>query len=428
MRPIAFVLALSVPLAAVAQDDGTSSTPTSTPAAPASAPDTTSGTASAEKLLAKGTEADLIRARGDLERLVAAGGASDAWAWYLLGVSHYKLGAWPDAADAFSRATQLDRTLPMAWVGLGEAERMMGDVDTALRRFDRGLDAVPGDGLLLEARVRALRLSGRADEAIAAAKEALKENALQFGLYHEMGQAWLAKGNSALASFVFEKAETIPGGSEDAIVQADIGWTRYLLGEGYAAKKRLERAVELDPTYLPALTALARVRFDDRDYAAMVGLLEKASELDAESPSIWMDLGVAYRGLGRGEDAKKAFTRARELAPRDPNPLFNLGVLYADELKDYDLAIDKLNAYIDEGGAKVELAKAYLEDVEKEKKRVERQRKRDEDKRKREEERKRNEELLQQQKKEEAAAPAEGGGGDAGSGGDPWGSGDGQGG
>jgi len=267
LRRLPLLGLLAIPAAFAQDGDGaTTPEPTTTPA-PAPA---TADTASAEKLLAKGTEADLIRVRGDLERLVGGSGAEDAWAWYLLGVAHYRLGTWEDAADAFSRATRLDGNLPMAWLGLGEAERMMGDVDTAVRRFDRGLDNTPDNGLLLEAKVRALRLSGRHDQAIEAAKDALKEHALQLGLYHEMGQAWLAKGNTALASFVFEKAETVPGGSEDAVVQADIGWTRYLLGESYAAKKRLERAVELDGSHLPALVGLARVRYDDRDYAAMV--------------------------------------------------------------------------------------------------------------------------------------------------------------
>jgi tetratricopeptide (TPR) repeat protein len=43
-------------------------------------------------------------------------------------------------------------------------------------------------------------------------------------------------------------------------------------------------------------------------------------------------LGVAQRGLGRLAQAKDAFERAREAAPSDPRPLYNLGILYHEHV------------------------------------------------------------------------------------------------
>lgn len=361
------------------------------------------------RLMEKGRQADLLRAREDLQAGVGKD-ASDAHGWYLLGIAHLHLGAPADAADALARATQIAPEVPEVWLALGEAERQVGDPDTALRRFQKGLSLHPTHGGLLEARVRALRLAGRLDEATAAAKDALKEHALRLGLYHEMGHAWLAKGNIALASFVFEKAETVPGGPESAMVHTNVGWVRHLNDQRYGARRSLDRALEIDDRYLPALIARARLAYEDRDFDLMKSLLERAVEQAEGNAEVWRDLGVAYRGVGEAEEAMRAFKKARALDPGELGALFNLGILHADDLKDYDVASETLRAYLDEGGVQREQAEGYLEDIAREQARVERRRQMEQRRKEREAERERQKKLLEKDKQDDPE----------GEGGSPW--------
>lgn len=371
------------------------------PAAPAAPPPPVVDPVDAEitdvvALMTKGGEADLLRARERLDALVASS-PDRALAWYNLGVVRREIGDRAGAADAFARAVRLDATLGDAWVGFGEVELEKGDLAAALREFERGLASAPDNGPLLVARVSALRRAGRAKDAVDAAKAALLSNALELGLYHEMGRAWLDLGKPALARFVFEKAEAIKGGTESAMIQGDLGWALHLDGEHYAAKKRLERAVELDPKHLPSLVSLARVLFEDRNYPKMIELLETARDLDPNNRGVWTNLGIAYRGAGRADDARRAFERALDLDPASPMPLFNLGVLLADDLKDYDAALRRFQQYLDAGGAEADRARAVMAEVETEKERAERKARLEERRRERDAAQKEREKLLQEQ-------------------------------
>ena len=44
---------------------------------------------------------------------------------------------------------------------------------------------------------------------------------------------------------------------------------------------------------------------------------ENATALDPTYPSAWNNLAIGYEQLGRSEEAKKAYERALELAPKD---------------------------------------------------------------------------------------------------------------
>jgi tetratricopeptide (TPR) repeat protein len=375
-------------------------------------------------LLTTGNPMDARRAR-DLLRGVVDDAPEMVVAHLNLGVAAHQLGDLEGAATAFSRVTRLAPSMPQGWLYLGQVERQLGDVDTALRRFRKGLKQNEEDMSLRVAMVQTLREVDRAQDAVDAAVDALQVNARSLPIYNEMGLAYLALGDLDLASFVFEKAESIPGAEENATVQAYLGWTLYQKGERYAADYRLSRAVELDAKFIPGLVYLSRLRMENHDYETAVPLLEGAARLDESNHGVFVDLGIAYRGLGRPEDARRAWEKALEIDEGNPAPHFNLGILLGDDLKDYDGALVAFQAYLDGGGTEADRTQQYMDKVDREKSRAERRRSAEADRARRQAEREERQRLLKEaeEKFDSAGESSEGNedGGSSESSGTPWG-------
>jgi Flp pilus assembly protein TadD len=380
---------------------------------PAEVPASTAPKLSADKLVERalkkiesGTDADLEAAIRDLESAVEQE-PDNLEARINLGVAKQKRGDLPGARQAYEAVLAADPTIAQAHLYLGAIDEQQNNLAAAVSRYRQGMSAAPEDMALRVALIGALRKQGKPAEAIEESKAALAINANSIEVYNNFGLAYMDQGNLTLARFILQKAlQSIPEAESNAYIHTNLGWVSYLDGNVPLATSELKKAVELDDELVPALVYLARIYMDDKNYADTVPLLESATERDPTNADLYLTLGVAYRGVGRLDDAEAAYKKALELDPADPSPHFNLGVLLGDFKKDYDGAVDAFNTYVQAGGDKSALATEYISEVEKEKKRAERRQKALEDKRKRDEERAKEKALLEEAKKKEEAEAA----------------------
>jgi len=63
----------------------------------------------------------------------------------------------------------------------------------------------------------------------------------------------------------------------------------------------------------------------EKKYAEAIDAFNKALEIDDKLPYVWNDLGLCFREMGDNKSALKSLLRAVELAPENPELLFNLG-------------------------------------------------------------------------------------------------------
>ena len=63
----------------------------------------------------------------------------------------------------------------------------------------------------------------------------------------------------------------------------------------------------------------------EKKYTEALAAFNKALEIDDKLPYVWNDLGLCYQEMGDNKNALKSLTRAVELAPDNPEFLFNLG-------------------------------------------------------------------------------------------------------
>jgi tetratricopeptide (TPR) repeat protein len=207
------------------------------------------------------------------------------------------------------------------------------------------------------------------DKAIAEAKAALAVDAtsvdavvvLAHGYYHKK----LYDTAEVILDMLFkERAKA----KDNAGVYFVYGLVYDKINEPQKARVAYEKAVELEPNHLSALTNLGIHQLANKQYREAVRTYEKVSRERPSAP-VWNALGSAYRGQSADYDpgaadranllrkADTAFKRAIQADRNFGQAYYNLGLLYLDA-----------DPYPGEGGApmdtllRLQQAKKYFDD------------------------------------------------------------------
>jgi len=95
-----------------------------------------------------------------------------------------------------------------------------------------------------------------------------------------------------------------------------------------AAKKVLEKSIELNPEYGTTLAMLGSICIFEKKFSEAEKLLKKAVVLESSNPDIHANLGVIYSEQGELNRAIKKFERALELNSKSADYNFNLCIVY----------------------------------------------------------------------------------------------------
>jgi serine/threonine protein kinase/lipoprotein NlpI len=95
-----------------------------------------------------------------------------------------------------------------------------------------------------------------------------------------------------------------------------------------AARKHLQKALELEPSSARALSALGFHLICTGQADEAIKLLGRAVELDPLAPGAYNNLGIAYSSLGRSAEAVTAFEKVLEISPGFVSGHARLGLEY----------------------------------------------------------------------------------------------------
>ena len=110
-----------------------------------------------------------------------------------------------------------------------------------------------------------------------------------------------------------------------------------------------EKIVAQEPNNYQAWVQLANDYFDTDQPQKAVNAYAKALAIDPNhqnTPNVLTDQGVMFRKMGLFDKAIDNFERASKLDPKHLQSLFNLGVIYAYDLKQKDKAIAAWERYL----------------------------------------------------------------------------------
>lgn len=101
----------------------------------------------------------------------------------------------------------------------------------------------------------------------------------------------------------------------------------------------LESETVQNPDNVQAWIQLGNLYFDSEAYDKAIRAYEKALELKPGNPDVLTDLGVMYRSAGHPDKAIHAFDRAIAADPNHETAHFNKGIVLMHDIKDQEQAV-----------------------------------------------------------------------------------------
>jgi cytochrome c-type biogenesis protein CcmH/NrfG len=108
----------------------------------------------------------------------------------------------------------------------------------------------------------------------------------------------------------------------------------------------LQDVVAREPGNRNAWIQLGNNYFDSNQPVPAVDAYAKALELDGNDPNVLTDQGVMFRRLGWYDKAVENFEQASKLQPQHGQSLYNLGLVYMQDLKDFDKAAEAWERFL----------------------------------------------------------------------------------
>ena len=109
-----------------------------------------------------------------------------------------------------------------------------------------------------------------------------------------------------------------------AAALAEIGEIHLKRSQLEEASRSFSHAFRLQPGYVPVRLGLAKTLIAEKQWSKALEHLEAAAKLAPEEEAVHYNLMIAYRGLGRPADAKRAFEmfeRLKQAKQQNRSPL-----------------------------------------------------------------------------------------------------------
>lgn len=272
---------------------------------------------------------------GDLEaakarfREAAAADPEFAEAHYNVGVIEEWQGNAGAARQAYEAALRARPDFGPAVVAIANLMIREGDGQGALAFARRQLERAPESNSLRNA-VNAVRLAlGQTDAVIRDTKEVLRRDEKNVAAMKNLARAYHQQGKHELAIAILTNARELA--PEDPSLLGGIALAHLALGEKLKARLALEEAVKLPGGATAEIhNNLGLLYHEAGDYVGAEAQFRAALDRWPGMLQAQVNLANSLKGQQKFAEADQALQRALEIAPRSPDVLYNLAILYLD--------------------------------------------------------------------------------------------------
>ncbi|MBV4422873.1 J domain-containing protein [Clostridium tyrobutyricum] len=283
-----------------------------------------------------------------------------------------KLEKFEDAVESYGKSIELNSNIPHVYIHRISALVELGLYDQALDNCDIGLKAFPYYPDLYIKKSKILFDLKKYEDTINTCDSALKINIEHSKIYYYKGMSSLMLDNTDAAIKMYCKAiEMDPGNAkycyhlaclyydennyelafeyygkaldiEPEYIECydDRGVLYKKLGDLERAKQDFEKILEIDPKYISAYNNLGTIYGMLKDFRTSIDYYNKSLELDPDNPEVYTSRGFSYKCMKKYQNTLSDYKHAIELDPEYLLGYNNLGILYFDNLNDYDKSLE----------------------------------------------------------------------------------------
>jgi predicted O-linked N-acetylglucosamine transferase (SPINDLY family) len=244
------------------------------------------------------------------------------------------LGREREALSSLRRAVALNPGNAITLNNYGNCCMALGQHQEAIAAFQSALQVRPQDSIVAANLSVALLLVGQAQEALAPAEQAARSNPTQRASWLQLGRVQLERKDYGAALQAFERALAVPHAASGQVAQtradAEVLWLRAValqkLQRSGDAIASLRAAVNLEPQFAPAWSALAGVLCEAQRLAEGIECFERALALNPDDTNVLMRHGYACRLAQRPLEAAASLERLVLLDPNNAAAWYGLGM------------------------------------------------------------------------------------------------------
>ena len=254
-----------------------------------------------------------------------------AWGWYNLGVARERSGDPAGAMGAWREALDLDSSFAPAAVNIArtmvrqgrarEAERMLRE---RIEEHPEILDLRNELGRVLIAQGTPAKLEGAFREA----RQVLASDERNVGALLVLGQVFVEKGQLELAEWVIERVLALD--PNNSVAHQMLGFLQLDRGERREAFGSFRQAALSAGEYAEMYVNYGALLNQAQDFDAAIENLEKAVSYSPRMVEARLNLGNAYRGAGRYQEALAEYEQVRNLDPSNADAVLNMALIYLD--------------------------------------------------------------------------------------------------
>ena len=219
-----------------------------------------------------------------------------------------------DRIDA-SRVDPKDHIGIWEKIEAGLLARQTQDFERVVAIFERLFASYPTiNPVILRDYAQACRETGRLDRAIALYEKVLKTATPDANDFFGLGVAWHRKGDEVKAAASLRQAVALD--ATDKVAWIDLGSCLLNTRNLVEAREAFRKAAALDPKAVDALSGLASIAFESRDFGQSEGLLRTALQIAPGDAELRFHLALVQRAMGEPAAARAIY----EALAKSPKP------------------------------------------------------------------------------------------------------------
>ncbi len=229
-----------------------------------------------------------------------------------VGISYNSQGKSEKALDVLRQAVEKDPGLVAGYREMGLALSRLNRLDEALVPLKKAVELDPSDvdASLLLGMIYDLKHDSA--KALSVYEAALEKKPDHPELNHEYGLSLLMSEKPQKAVAALERAKM---SLDDAGLLGDLGYAYLLAGKSKEAAETLKEAVHRDGTKPEVVFNLARACFSAGDNDCAMNALIRLIRLAPKEPGPYYNLGLLLEKQGKISKARKSIEKALKIAP-----------------------------------------------------------------------------------------------------------------